>query len=104
MKEIKVKQIVAIILILFLIVTGLNFNTIADELRGSSGRIVAFEEIPDSIRLQEFAVGSSVEELVLPSTLTVTVEKEVKKETLIPKEKTEEPVQEDPVEDPVDPP
>ncbi|MDC7280223.1 hypothetical protein NXH64_12035 [Butyrivibrio fibrisolvens] len=105
MKEIKVKRIVSIILILFLIVTGLNFNTIADELRGSSGRIVAFEEIPDSIRLQEFTVGASVEEIVFPSTLTVTVEKEVKKETLIPKEKTEEPVQEEePVEDPVAPP
>ncbi|SCZ79109.1 InlB B-repeat-containing protein [Pseudobutyrivibrio xylanivorans] len=104
MKEIKVKRILAIILVLFLIVTGLNFNTIADELRGSSGRVVAFEEIPDSIRLQEFTVGASVEEIVFPSTLTVTVEKEVQKKTLILKEKTEEPVQEEPVEDPVDPP
>ncbi len=78
MKKINFRQIVALGTVLLLIITGLNLNAIADEVIGSSGTIVSFEELPSSICIQEFRVGASSDEIVFPTSLTATVEKEIK--------------------------
>ncbi|SDB48721.1 hypothetical protein SAMN02910298_02462 [Pseudobutyrivibrio sp. YE44] len=90
MKGIRLRQLSALVMSLLLIVTGLNINAIADELRGSSGRIVSFEAIPENVQYQELTVGASINDIIFPATLTAIVEKDEQIETRQLKETTPE--------------
>ena len=89
MKKVVLKHTIAITMAALLSVTSVNFSLVASATDSNSGRIVGFKGLGDDVTNQTLPLGASLKDVVLPSSLTATVEELKQVETLKLVERTE---------------